>query len=358
MTSSRRTVRCGVAAAVATVLWASGIAHAAGPADNTTAPPARTPSGNANNGELSAAVSRIKVTQVSGPTGGKTGRISSTDVNWEPPPCWYEPVYTPEKLKDFSETDNPLGYVSPHAEWGGKKLWTDHYRDSKDAYNYKDNSLTPTEGYDNYNIGKNGYFWRGVARDSADPDSYGCESVMFWQDAGQIPKVANAPTPKTLAAYAYDKVKVPGTEIELRPTTKSTVNAPTWAWLDKGTFKEVKVRAELPDTGLWAETTAKPITLHLDPGTQDAETFPASGDCEINDDGSTGTPYVKGDAGKIPPCGITYLRATYGTPYHLKASITWQISWEGTGGAKGDLPDGTFDTTQDMNVVEYQATNS
>jgi hypothetical protein len=354
MTSSRWTERCGVVAAAVMVLWSGGIAHAAGPTDNTTTP---TTSGNANNGELSAAVSRIRVTQISGPTGGKTGSISSTDVNWEPPPCWYEPVYTPEALKKFSESGLALGYVSPHTEWGGQKLWTDHYRDSKDAYNFKDNTLAPTPGYDNYNIGKKGYFWRGVARDLASPDSYGCENVMFWQDAGQIPKVANAPTPKTLAEYAYDKVKVPATEIELKPATKSTVNAPTWAWLDKGIFKEVKVRAELPDTNLWAETTAKPIALHLDPGTADAETYPASGDCTINDDGSIGTPYVKGDGGKTPPCGIMYLRATDGTPYQLKASITWQISWEGTGGANGDLPDGTFDTTQDMNVQEIQSIN-
>ena len=67
--------------------------------------------------------------------------------------------------------------------------------------------------------------------------------------------------------------------------------------------------------------------------------------------------YEPGDADRTPPCGITYLKATNGTPYHLKASITWQITWEGTGGAKGNLPNGTFDTTQDMNVQEIQAIN-
>jgi hypothetical protein len=97
---------------------------------------------------------------------------------------------------------------------------------------------------------------------------------MFWQDAGEVADVANAPTPETLAEYAYDKVKVPDTEIDLKPAARSTVNLPTWVWLDKGTFKEVKVRAELPNTGLWAETTAKPIALHLEPGTDDADKTP------------------------------------------------------------------------------------
>ncbi|MFH8500247.1 hypothetical protein [Streptomyces coeruleorubidus] len=359
MTPSWRTVVGGAAVGVAAVLWPGSIAHADGPAEDTTAPSTPPPSGNANDQELSASVtsSRIKVSQLSGPTGGNSGNVSSTDVNWEPPPCWYEPVYTPEQLKKFSETGLALGYVSPHASWGGQKLWTDHYRDGKDAYNYEDGSLITRKGYDNYNLGKDGYFWRGVARDLEDPDSYGCERVMFWQDAGEIPDTPNAPTPETLAEYAYNKVKVPDTKVDLKPAAKSTVNLPTWVWLDKGAFKEVKVRAELPNTGLWAETTAKPIALHLEPGTEDAEVFPASGDCEINEDGSIGTPYTKGDAEKTPPCGIRYLRATNGTPYQLSASVTWQITWEGSDGTGGDLPDGTFETTQDMNVQEIQSIN-
>ncbi|MET7292361.1 hypothetical protein ABZS79_09485 [Streptomyces griseoloalbus] len=41
----------------------------------------------------------------------------------------------------------------------------------------------------------------------------------------------------------------------------------------------------------------------------------------------------------------------------LTASITWQVSWEGSGGTGGDLPDGTFETTQDMTVQEIQSIN-
>ncbi|WP_406488708.1 hypothetical protein [Streptomyces phaeochromogenes] len=63
------------------------------------------------------------------------------------------------------------------------------------------------------------------------------------------------------------------TEIGLKPEAEFTVNLPTWVWLDKCTFQEVKVRAELPGTNRWA----KPVTLHLEPGTEDAETYPASG---------------------------------------------------------------------------------
>ncbi|MEV7344035.1 hypothetical protein [Streptomyces sp. NPDC093544] len=310
-------------------------------------------------GNIAASASshtRIKVTQVSGPTGGKQGSLSSTNVNWKPPPCWYEPVFTPAQLKAFSETGAD-GDVSLRQAWDGTRLWTDHFRDEQDAPNY---FATPStaNGYKDYNLGKDGYFWRGVAPDLANVDDTSlCGQLMFWQNAGEIPDVPNAPTPQTLAEYAYDKVKVPETEIELKPATKSTVNLPTWVWLDKGTFQEVKVRAELPDTGLWAETTAKPVSLHLEPGTADAETYPASGECKINDDGSIGIPYRTGDADKTPPCGLTYLRATDGNPYELKASVTWQITWTGSDGTGGDLPDGTFETTQNMNVQEIQSVN-
>ncbi len=138
------------------------------------------------------------------------------------------------------------------------------------------------------------------------------------QNADEIPNVPNAPTSKTLTECANDKVKVKG-------------------------------RAELPNTGLRAQTTATPIALHLNPGTEDAETYPASGDCTISTDGSIGTPYTQGDADRTPPCGIRYLRATNVSPYRLTASLTWQLTWAGSDGTRGDLPD--------VNVQEIQSVN-
>ena len=66
---------------------------------------------------------------------------------------------------------------------------------------------------------------------------------------------------------------------------------------------------------------------------------------------------VYASLGRTPQCGITYRRATDGKPYRLSASITWKISWQGSGGAHGALPDGTFETTQDMDVQEIQSVN-
>ncbi|MFC9131813.1 hypothetical protein ACFT4A_33960 [Streptomyces sp. NPDC057099] len=323
-------------------------------------PPGKTPVGDASGNTLTAEATdtRIKVTQVSGGTSGAAAKaLAPVDPNWHPPACWYEPVATPEQLKNGVELlEQGRGasatiLVTPSLGWG-PDLMVDHYKKgAKQSDGY--------ESYKNFNLGKAGSFWRGVVNESRkyDPEAYNCDKLLFWQDAGALPDNAHAPTPDILASYAYDEIKVPDTEVELKPAVKSTVNLPTWVWLDKAAFKEVQVRAELEAAGVWAETTAKPIALHLEPGTEDAETYPASGDCRINDDGSIGTPYASGEAGKTPPCGIRYLRASNGQPYQLTASITWQISWEGSGGAQGDLPDGTFETKQDMTVQEIQAVN-
>ncbi|AQS72143.1 hypothetical protein [Streptomyces pactum] len=335
---------------------ASSAAYAYGEADDMApSPPSQGPSGGASGNTLTAGAGStgIKVTHISGGGSGDSGQtFAPVDPNWRPPACWYEPVATPEQLKDAVERlkkGGDLVPVTPTLSWG-EELMVDHYE--------KGEAQRDGAGYKNFNLGEDGYFWRGVINESRenDIDSFDCERNLFWQKARTLPD-EHAPTPDVLAAYAYDKIKVPDTEVELKPATKSTVNLPTWVWLDKGTFTEVKVRAELQSAGVWAETTAKPVALHLDPGTEDAETYPASGDCEIDADGSIGTPYSKGDADRTPPCGIRYLRASNDSPYRLKASITWEISWEGSGGAQGDLPDGTFETTQDMAVQEIQSIN-
>ncbi|MFI9750573.1 MULTISPECIES: hypothetical protein [Streptomyces] len=41
----------------------------------------------------------------------------------------------------------------------------------------------------------------------------------------------------------------------------------------------------------------------------------------------------------------------------MTGTVTWEIDWTGSGGAGGDLPDGTFGATQDVVVQEIQAVN-
>ncbi|RCG24654.1 hypothetical protein DQ392_02325 [Streptomyces reniochalinae] len=224
-----------------------------------------------------------------------------------------------------------------------------------------------TEGkYKDFNLDKQGEgsFWAGVPNPD-EPDAakaQSCTELPFWVKNGEQPDVENAISPKILSALAYERIQVPGTEVELNPKDRQTVNLPTWVWLDKGTYRPLSVTASVDLGGgveISATTTVKPKSLALSAGTEDARLHPGSGECPVSEDGGIGSPYEKGSGKKTPPCGVTYLRATQdGGGYPLKATLTWDASWEGTGGAgDDDLPDGRFGNTQNVTVQEIQSVN-
>lgn len=163
--------------------------------------------------------------------------------------------------------------------------------------------------------------------------------------------------PEILAHLAYAEIRVPDTEVTLAPAGTTKVNLPTWAWLDKAEFNPVSVTASVPVLDIQATATAEPISLKIDPGTEDATTYPGSGVCPIKN-GRIGEPYAKGKSKQIPPCGVKYLRASGDGAYPLKATVTWKIRWTGTGvDGQQPLPDGEFGAEQDVVVQEIQAIN-
>ncbi|SEE77324.1 hypothetical protein [Streptomyces sp. Ag109_O5-10] len=271
-------------------------------------------------------------------------------IDWTPPACWYEPRSVAE-FKDYVETMYTDTINTP-GQANYAKAAVGQFRDI-----YKDGK------YKNYNEDKadEGNWWVAVQNPDRmdDPASWECSDLPFWVANNDDPGVPQAVTPKILAEAAYDAIQLPGTKVTLAPANVTKVNLSTWAWLDKATFKEVSVTASLNVGGLniQATTTAKPVSLKLEPGTSDAETYPTSGVCTLNADKSIGEPYAKGKADQTPPCGIKYLRSSGSGSFQLKATITWQITWSGTGDPGGNLPSGTFGTTQDVKVQEVQAVN-
>lgn len=263
---------------------------------------------------------------------------------------------TPGQFKssvDQLEKAGELGHVTTSLSWNSD-LFRNYYEQGKSTGSIK--------AYKNYNLDQQdtGMWWHGVVNPNRQdaPGIYDCEELIFWAQKDKAPGVANAITSEVLAKYAYDSIRVPDTEVTLNPTTTQTVNLPTWAWLDKARFAPVRVTAELPGTGLRATTTATPVALHIDAGTPDASVFPSGGDCPIDTGGRIGTPYVTGAKGD-PPCGVTYRRMTNGRPFPLRATVTWKISWTGTGHDKPTrFPDGTFaGKPVDLIVREVQAIN-
>ncbi|MFF8674364.1 hypothetical protein [Streptomyces sp. NPDC015242] len=289
--------------------------------------------------------SRVSIT-VKGTAPEDGGPITSTAVDWQPPACWYEPYWKAEDFKTFTEAK----WSMYESAGGAPEGIADARARYKTGHPYKD-----------FNVDKNdeGMWWVAVKNPEMtdDPAAKACTRDPFWVDNGRTPDVPQAIDTETLAGLAHQRTVVPPTRISMAPDGRSTVNAPTWLWLDKGAFKPVSVTASLPGTGLWATTTAEPVSLHIDAGTDDAETLPASGECLIDENGSIGEPYARGKAERTPPCGVRYLRSSGNGTYALEATLTWEITWKGAGGTGGELPEGTFATTTEVPVQEIQAVN-
>lgn len=290
---------------------------------------------------------QTRVNGGSGSSPGKTGTLSSANSNWTPPACWYEPAFSPKQLEATVKVLRSLDFVF----LGGIG---NAFGDALDR-RYKDGE------YKNYNLDKQGkgMFWAAVKNPNRkdDPEANSCKKPPFWVDDNETPKEKLAVSPKILAEYAYDELPVPATEVKMAPNGETKVNLPTWIWLDKAKFKKISVTASLPHTKLSATTTAEPVSLTIDPGTKDAETFPASGECPIRN-GRIGEPYAKGKSKQDPPCGVKYLRSSGDDSYKLKATVTWKITWTSTTEpGEHSLPEGEFGADQDVTVKEIQSVN-
>ncbi|MER6137450.1 hypothetical protein [Streptomyces sp. NPDC001815] len=304
--------------------------------------PGNGPSGGVDGDKLTSGVGSIVYDRSKNGSGDSVGAVRPA-TTWTPPACWYAPKYTPEQLEKYLEpiwAAESTGY-----EWDAKQ---------RETYVKGD----PYKDFNKDKTGK-GYFWDSYVNDSYPAGWDACKEPPFWVDTGDAPppEIENAITPEMLAQLAYAEIRVPGTEVTLAPEGTTKVNLPTWAWLDGAEFKPVSVTASIPAIGIEATTTAEPVSLKIEPGTDNAETYPASGECEINN-GRIGEPYAKGKAGETPPCGVKYLRSSGDDSYKLQATITWKIHWTGTGvNGEQALPDGEFGADQDVIVQEIQAVN-
>ncbi|MEU6179073.1 hypothetical protein [Streptomyces coeruleorubidus] len=301
--------------------------------------------GGKNEESISAGVSVSY--KSSGGKGRESGPITASG-SWTPPACWYAPRWTAGEFKKFREGVYNAAVHDPGLPNDVRGEISDENSDYRED--------------DNYNLEKekDGLWWDAYQNPDAPlAEQAECDEDPFWVTNGETPDVPNAITPETLAGLAYNQVKVPGTKVTLAPADATKVNLPTWAWLDKGEFQPVSVTAsfDAPGFHIEATTTATPVALTIKPGTENAQLHPSSGACPINEDGSIGTPYTKGASAELPPCGVTYLRSSGEGTFKLRATATWKITWKGTGGVGGDLPDGVYGNDQDITVEEIQSVN-
>jgi hypothetical protein len=330
---------------------------AAGPGFAYTGPSKTSTEGGSGSGGLSA---QVRYTVVSGgqQDGGGTS-LGSSDATWTPPPCWIGPIGDPETFKKqvlqgVADTNVP-GQANYALE--AMQEYQQHYEDGRTWEG-------SGEGYTNFNLDKQGQgrFWGPVMNEDSDsPARFDCNSTLpFWVDNGELPPpgTPHVITTAMLSRLAYAHTLVPGVTVRTSPAGTQTVNLPTWVRLEQS-YGDVVVRASLDLGGgaqMWAQTTAKAAPVHLDPGEDDATRYPASGDCPVAADGTVGAGY-NGDPKALPPCGVTYRRSTTGRqPYRLDVTATWHVTWQGSDGAGGTLPDGVVhNPPQAMPVQEIQS---
>ncbi|MFZ3472144.1 hypothetical protein ACODT3_15670 [Streptomyces sp. 4.24] len=296
--------------------------------------------------------SRISYSAQTGGSGGQSPKPFTSTGNWTPPACWFEPM----SASEFAASE---------------KASYDEVTGDPTQPSYAKNAMAElrkiyTDGkYKNYNLDQEGKgaFWVAVQNKDRNTElaSFDCfNDLPEWVPNGTPPPMAQAVTPRILAELAYNRIKVPSTDVTVAPTpANNKVNLNTWISHDRADFKPVSVTASLNAAGVnvTATTTARPVSLHIKAGTADAQLYPASGECAINADGTIGAPFTEGSADKTPPCGLKYLRASGNGGYSLEASITWEVTWEGSNGANGNLDPGTFTTVQNITVQEIQAVN-
>jgi hypothetical protein len=120
----------------------------------------------------------------------------------------------------------------------------------------------------------------------------------------------------------------------------------TFWWTSPSTWKTLTATASA--AGFAATVTAEPIALVYDPG---------DGSAAVSCSGP-GRPWTNADGNSAPSdgaCGYQYTKVTgSGSPITSTESIVWKITWTGTGGSAGELPQLATSTSGQLNVMQIQ----
>ncbi|MFF7977661.1 hypothetical protein ACFZDK_00810 [Streptomyces sp. NPDC007901] len=333
-------VRTAAAIGLVLALGASFPAHAddssGGGTDTTGTGPTGQPdsdsSASSGKGVIGA---HIQVRQSkTGSSSHSTSKATSSNANWKPPVCWYEPMYTPEEYEEFIKSAYK-GAQEPAASYAKKREEEDYHKGDK------------------------GLWWQVQFRNDAyneacpvTPDNW-----EIWVPQAQPKQDPHQLTPQTLSELAYNSTKLPTPPVELSPKgDQLVVNLGTRVKLD-GDFDRVWTTASINYKGVQmaATTVATPVALRIDAGTSDADPQTCTYDLVKGDKGYT---VDSKDAG----CNVTYLRSSGSGTYPFKAAITWQVTWTDSADPDGPaqqpgLPDGLSTFEQDVTVHEIQSVN-
>jgi hypothetical protein len=165
---------------------------------------------------------------------------------------------------------------------------------------------------------------------------------------------APAITPQQLLAWAQNQLTLPLPGVRTAPPrgNDGLVGLPEWFWIDPAQWHPQTARVAVG--GVWAQVTATPQNIQIQPGTGAAGTGLT---CH-----GPGTPYNPKvpASGQHSNCTYTYAQSSDGLPgnaYPASVTVTWTATWQGSGGAGGALPPLGRTTAFPLPVAEAQAIN-
>jgi hypothetical protein len=184
-----------------------------------------------------------------------------------------------------------------------------------------------------------------------------------WIPAGNSTPAVPRVTPGQLATQAVNYLPLPAPAVHHSPDfsggrPQTVVGIDTWFWVSPSSFTRLVQTTSAG--GVSATVTARPVSTVWATGSADAPGVVCDG------------PGVAYDVGRAPSeqstyCSTTYARSSAGQPrtgpdendrfFVGSATTVWHITWTGTGGATGTLPDLRRSTPFRLAVAELQAVN-
>jgi hypothetical protein len=183
-----------------------------------------------------------------------------------------------------------------------------------------------------------------------------------------IPAAAGGPavprvTPGELAVQAVNYLPLPAPEVRHSPDRsqgrpQTVVGVRTWFWVAASSFTTLQQTTSAG--GISATVTAAPVATEWTTGSADAPGMVCAG---------AGVPYdpSRDPSAQSTDCATTYSRSSAGQPqagpgpndrfFTGTATTVWRVSWVGSGGARGALPDLRRTSTFRLAVAEIQAVN-
>lgn len=158
----------------------------------------------------------------------------------------------------------------------------------------------------------------------------------------------------TLAQEASNRLPLPAPGAQHNPSSDALVGLATWWWVDPQQWGPLQQRTQAGP--VWAEVTARPVRSVWDAG-DGSEPVVCAG---------AGRPYDRGRPAReqSSDCSYTYPRSSASQPqrgpdpndrfFTVTVTVYWQISWVGSGGNGGALPEIARSSSFPLRVVERQ----